>query len=104
MPSKTEKSTSAADAAVAEATEQSKSVTFPFRGQDYTFKAKRRESMQFRLLMQNNRDLSAFQWLLGPGQFQKFLEATADEDGCTPLSAYMEFLDALGEAGGSGNS
>lgn len=96
------KEKTASDAAVAEVTERVVSV--PFDGKTYSFKRKRIDSVQFRLAMQKRRDAVAVEWLLGPVMFADFLEATADEDGCTTDEVFAEFIDAIGTAVGAGNS
>jgi hypothetical protein len=79
-------------------------VSLPFKGKVYTFKRKRIEAVQFRKRMQQRLDADAVEWLLGEQQFDRLMEDTADEDGCTSVEVWGEFFDALGEAVGTGNS
>lgn len=100
-----ERDTSAADAAVAEVTaEQDAVVTIDFEGTKYTFKRKKLDAPQFRLFMQKDRDVAAIEWLLGPVQFNAFLRATADEDGCTPTESYARLIEDISKSVGAGNS
>jgi len=79
-------------------------MSFEFNGSVYTFKRKRLDATQFRLPMQKGFNEVATEWLLGPQQFALFLSRNLDEDGCTPSSVFYEFIDALGEELGTGNS
>lgn len=72
-------------------------------GVEFGFKRKRAESIQFRRLMQRGRDILALEWLLGPITFERWLAATADEDGSTGEEAFSDLWTAVNEAVGSGN-
>lgn len=93
-----------ADAAVNEVIDPKKMISVDFNDHIYTFKRKRAESVQFRLRLQKLHDVEAMEWLLGPEQFDEFMEHTADEDGCTTAETYAEFIDALFQELGAGNS
>jgi len=101
MASKT-KAEESVDAAVAEVTD--KMTRVGFGDMEYTFKSKRLNALQFRLPMQKGKDAVAVEFLLGPVQFMKFMDANADADGCTPDETFYEFISAIGSAVGSGNS
>jgi hypothetical protein len=79
-------------------------MSFEFNGHVYTFKRKRLDATQFRLPMQKGFNEAATEWLLGPPQFALFLSRNLDEDGCTPSSVFYEFIEALGQELGTGNS
>lgn len=103
-PDETERAEAATSAAIGEAIADDGMLKLEFRAEKFEFKAKRLNAMQFRLPMQQGNDAMAVEWLIGRAQFAKFLAATSDEDGCSPLDAFLDFLRAIGEAGGVPNS
>jgi hypothetical protein len=104
QPDEEQRAEAAAGAAIAESIADDGLLTLEFRGEKFEFKAKRLNAMQFRLPMQQGNDAMAVEWLIGRAQFARFLAVTSDEDGCSPLDAFLEFLRAIGEAGGIPNS
>lgn len=90
--------------AVEEATDGPKRlVVVPFADHDYTFTAKRFDSVRFRGLFQQDRIIAAIEYLLGERQYQLFLARTADDEGDTDLGLFYEFVAAIGERIGAGN-
>ena len=79
-------------------------VTCEFAGETYTFKMKMINSPQWRRIVQKLHYETAIEWLLGKEQADRFFNSTADEDGCTPNDVLVDFLNALGEVRGAGNS
>lgn len=98
-----ERDDKAADAAVNEVIDPKGVINFRYDGRVYTYKRKRVESVQFRLALQKREDVAAVEWLLGPLQFNQFLEEHTDDDGCTSAEVYAEFIDAVFEGLGTGN-
>lgn len=93
-----------ADAAVGEVIDPKVEMLFEFNGQTYRFKRKRLNATQFRLPMQKGFNELATEWLLGPREFQRFLANNLDEDETTPQEVFYDFVNALGEQLGTGNS
>lgn len=107
MPTKPDKidiRNAAADAAIAEVDGKKSTVTVEFNGKEYSFMRKRIEAVQLRRLYQKGRDLQAIEWLLSEKQFEAFLDASADDDGCTSEAVYREFTKVISQAVGAGNS
>lgn len=75
-----------------------------FAGVKFEFLRKTLDSIQWRRLMQRNKDLLAIEWLIGSGSFNEILTATADEDGLTMSAAFDGIWEAIGAAAGTGNS
>lgn len=73
-------------------------------GVDFSFKRKRVDSVQFRRLMQERRDIVALEYLFGLPKFNEILAAMADDDGETSEADYRTIWNAVNEAVGSGNS
>jgi hypothetical protein len=104
MPTKVKDRTDDAAPAVAEADAGPRMLSVEFAGHSYEFKAKRLDSVQFRLLMQKDRVVPAVEFLLGTTQFAAFMSRSADEDGDTELTVFYDLVEKIGEAVGAGNS
>lgn len=114
-----ERTSAPADAAVAEAVAEQDTldvvvavdeppaepmIHVEYNGETYEFKSKRLNAIQFRRMMQSGDDVLAVEWLIGVRDFDRFVRSTADEDGVTPLSAFLEFFSAIGKAAAVPNS
>lgn len=98
------KSKSPSTAAVEEAKPSSPEITFEFEGQSFTYRRKRLGGWDWRRHIQAGRYEAAIEWLIGTAQMDKFAAAIRDEDGDVPEEKWFDFMNALGESAGAGNS
>lgn len=91
------------DAALAEVDDED-TAHGEFAGVKFEFSRKALDSIQWRRLMQRNKDLLAIEWLITTRTFEQILAATADKDGLTSDESFRGIWDAIGAAAGTGNS
>lgn len=78
---------------------QRDTIAVELNGHTYEVSLKAFRGMRFRLAMQKGQDMIGLELLLGPLGMSQLIENEGDE-----LDAILRFIQALGEATGSGNS
>lgn len=98
------KAKAALDATKAEATGDAQPVSFVFDGETYTIDADAADDLELMEYIEDEKYILALRGYLGAEQWRRFKDGHRNEKGRVTAERAGEFLQALTEAIGSGNS